>query len=110
QATAGFYSERGIAAVAFGVGGDGQHRPEEYVEISTIMPNFRTLKGVSQTSVTGEAWPAPAGAGGMAEPRMVGRSPSGQCDVDPFGCRLRAACRTAIRAGGRGDIGVVAPG
>lgn len=40
----GFYSERGIAAVAFGVGGDGQHGSEEYVEISTIMPYYRALK------------------------------------------------------------------
>jgi len=40
----GFYSARGIAAVAFGVGGDGQHGPHEYVEIGTIMPYYRALK------------------------------------------------------------------
>jgi len=40
----GFYSERGIAAVAFGVGGDGQHGPQEYVEIPTIEPYYRALK------------------------------------------------------------------
>jgi len=39
----GFYSGRGIAAVAFGVGGAGQHGPEEYVEISTIVPYHRAL-------------------------------------------------------------------
>jgi succinyl-diaminopimelate desuccinylase len=39
-----FYSERGIAAVAFGVGGAGQHGPNEYVEIATIEPYYRALK------------------------------------------------------------------
>jgi succinyl-diaminopimelate desuccinylase len=33
-----FYSARGIPAVAFGVGGHGQHGPVEYAEISTIAP------------------------------------------------------------------------
>jgi succinyl-diaminopimelate desuccinylase len=37
------YSGRGIAAVAFGVGGAGQHGPEEYAEISTIEPYHRAL-------------------------------------------------------------------
>jgi succinyl-diaminopimelate desuccinylase len=41
---AGFYSGRGIAAVAFGVGGDGQHGPDEYVEIATIAPYYHALK------------------------------------------------------------------
>jgi succinyl-diaminopimelate desuccinylase len=40
----GFYSGRGIAAVAFGVGGAGQHGPDEYVEIATIVPYYRALK------------------------------------------------------------------
>jgi succinyl-diaminopimelate desuccinylase len=40
----GFYSGRGIAAVAFGVGGSGQHGPDEYVEIATIVPYYRALK------------------------------------------------------------------
>jgi succinyl-diaminopimelate desuccinylase len=39
----GFYSGRGIAAVAFGVGGAGQHGPDEYVEIATIVPYYRAL-------------------------------------------------------------------
>ena len=39
----GFYSGHGIAAVAFGVGGSGQHGPEEYAEISTIEPYHRAL-------------------------------------------------------------------
>jgi len=39
----GFYSGRGIAAVAFGIGGSGQHGPEEYAEISTIAPYHRAL-------------------------------------------------------------------
>lgn len=37
------YSRRGIAAVAFGVGRAGQHGPDEYVEIATIVPHFRAL-------------------------------------------------------------------
>jgi succinyl-diaminopimelate desuccinylase len=40
----GFYSGRGIAAVAFGVGGAGQHGPDEYAEIATIVPYYRALK------------------------------------------------------------------
>jgi succinyl-diaminopimelate desuccinylase len=40
----GYYSGRGIAAVAFGVGGGGQHGPDEYVEIATIVPYYRALK------------------------------------------------------------------
>ena len=39
----GFYSGRGIAAVAFGVGGGGQHGPDEYVDIATIVPYHRAL-------------------------------------------------------------------
>ena len=37
------YSARGIAAVAFGVGGDGQHGPDEYADIATIEPYQRAL-------------------------------------------------------------------
>ncbi len=43
SADGNFYSGRGIAAVAFGVGGAGQHGPEEYVEIATIEPYYRAL-------------------------------------------------------------------
>jgi succinyl-diaminopimelate desuccinylase len=39
-----FYSARGIAAVAFGVSGAGQHGPDEYVEIASIVPYYRALK------------------------------------------------------------------
>jgi succinyl-diaminopimelate desuccinylase len=38
-----FYSERGINAVIFGPGGDGQHGPQEYVDIATIRPYHRAL-------------------------------------------------------------------
>jgi succinyl-diaminopimelate desuccinylase len=41
---ASYYSGRGIAAVAFGVGGAGQHGPDEYAEITTIVPYYRALK------------------------------------------------------------------
>jgi succinyl-diaminopimelate desuccinylase len=39
----GFYSGRGIAAVAFGVDGAGQHGADEYVEIASIVPYYRAL-------------------------------------------------------------------
>ncbi|MFB9967173.1 M20 family metallopeptidase [Sinosporangium siamense] len=38
-----FYYQRGIEAVIFGVGGEGQHGPEEYVDITTIAPYCRAL-------------------------------------------------------------------
>jgi succinyl-diaminopimelate desuccinylase len=53
-----FYSARGIPAVAFGVGGHGQHGPEEYAEISTVAPYHRALVGFLRR-VTAR----PAGAG-----------------------------------------------
>jgi succinyl-diaminopimelate desuccinylase len=37
------YSAYGIAAVAFGVGGAGQHGPDEYADITTIVPYYRAL-------------------------------------------------------------------
>jgi succinyl-diaminopimelate desuccinylase len=39
-----FYGSRGMAAVAFGVGGQGQHGSDEYAEISTIAPYYRALR------------------------------------------------------------------
>lgn len=39
-----FYSQLGIDAVIFGVGGDGQHGPEEYVDLTTIAPYYRALR------------------------------------------------------------------
>ena len=39
-----FYGALGIAAVAFGVGGDGQHGADEYAEISTIAPYYQALR------------------------------------------------------------------
>jgi succinyl-diaminopimelate desuccinylase len=38
-----FYGERGIGAVAFGVGGGGQHGADEYADITTIEPYYRAL-------------------------------------------------------------------
>lgn len=38
-----FYSQRGIDAVVFGIGGDGQHGPHEYVDITTVAPYYRAL-------------------------------------------------------------------
>jgi succinyl-diaminopimelate desuccinylase len=39
-----FYCQRGIDAVAFGVGGGGQHGAGEYADITTIWPYYRALK------------------------------------------------------------------
>jgi succinyl-diaminopimelate desuccinylase len=30
-------------AVIFGIGGDGQHGPEEYLDIATVEPYYRAL-------------------------------------------------------------------
>jgi succinyl-diaminopimelate desuccinylase len=38
-----FYGELGIPAVAFGVGGSGQHGPEEYADLTTVAPYYRAL-------------------------------------------------------------------
>ncbi len=39
-----FYYQRGIDAVIFGIGGDGQHGPDEYADIATIEPYYRALR------------------------------------------------------------------
>jgi succinyl-diaminopimelate desuccinylase len=39
-----FYYQRGIDAVIFGVGGDGLHGAEEYVDITSIEPYYRALR------------------------------------------------------------------
>lgn len=39
-----FYGELGMAAVAFGVGGSGQHGPEEYADVGTIVPYYHALR------------------------------------------------------------------
>jgi succinyl-diaminopimelate desuccinylase len=39
-----FYGALNIAAVAFGVGGDGQHGADEYAEINTITPYYQALR------------------------------------------------------------------
>jgi succinyl-diaminopimelate desuccinylase len=44
-----FYYQRGIDAVIFGIGGDGLHGPNEYVDISTIEPYQRALTEFLQT-------------------------------------------------------------
>jgi succinyl-diaminopimelate desuccinylase len=39
-----FYSQRGIDAVAFGVGGSGQHGAGEYADTTTIEPYYHALR------------------------------------------------------------------
>ncbi len=51
-----FYGEGGIAAVAFGVGGHGQHGAEEYADIATIEPYYQAL-----TQFLRDPGPAPGG-------------------------------------------------
>ena len=38
-----FYAANGIECVAFGIGGDGQHGPVEYADITTIAPYYQAL-------------------------------------------------------------------
>jgi succinyl-diaminopimelate desuccinylase len=38
-----FYYQRGVDAVIFGIGGGGQHGPDEYADITTIAPYYRAL-------------------------------------------------------------------
>jgi succinyl-diaminopimelate desuccinylase len=38
-----FFRQRGIATVIFGIGGDGQHGPHEYVDTTTITPYCSAL-------------------------------------------------------------------
>ena len=33
-----------LAAVAFGVGGSGQHGPDEYADLSTVVPYYHALR------------------------------------------------------------------
>jgi succinyl-diaminopimelate desuccinylase len=37
------YSQRGIDAVAFGIAGAGQHGPDEYADVTTIVPYYQAL-------------------------------------------------------------------
>jgi len=39
-----FYGELGIPAVAFGVGGSGQHGPDEYANLRTVVPYYLALR------------------------------------------------------------------
>ena len=38
-----FYSAHGMTSVSFGIGGGGQHGPDEYADITTIAPYYRAL-------------------------------------------------------------------
>jgi succinyl-diaminopimelate desuccinylase len=39
-----FYYQKGVDAVAFGIGGDGQHGADEYADTTTIAPYYRALR------------------------------------------------------------------
>ena len=39
-----FYGQLGIAAVAFGVDGSGQHGPDEYADLTTVVPYYHALR------------------------------------------------------------------
>ncbi|GGP52637.1 M20 family metallopeptidase [Saccharothrix coeruleofusca] len=38
-----FYYQRGVDAVIFGIGGDGQHGPDEWADLTTVVPYYRAL-------------------------------------------------------------------
>ncbi|WP_433262836.1 M20 family metallopeptidase [Actinosynnema sp. CS-041913] len=42
-ADARFYYRQGVDAVIFGIGGDGQHGPDEYADLDTVEPYYRAL-------------------------------------------------------------------
>ncbi len=56
-----FYGEAGVTAVAFGVGGHGQHGADEYADITTIAPYYRALTQFLQGPGAGEADGGPRG-------------------------------------------------
>jgi succinyl-diaminopimelate desuccinylase len=39
-----FYSQRGVDAVIFGIGGAGLHGPDEYADVTTIKPYYRAVR------------------------------------------------------------------
>ncbi|WP_433292491.1 M20 family metallopeptidase [Actinoplanes sp. CA-030573] len=58
-----YYHALGIDAVIFGPGGDGQHGPDEYVDLTTLEPYHDALRAFLSR------WPAAAsGPGGSARP------------------------------------------
>lgn len=48
-----FYSAEGVDAVIFGPGGDGQHGPEEYVDLRTLGPYHDALSGFLKNLAAG---------------------------------------------------------
>ncbi|MEV6302734.1 M20/M25/M40 family metallo-hydrolase [Actinoplanes sp. NPDC051861] len=48
-----FYSARGVNAVIFGPGGDGQHGPKEYVDLRTLRPYHDALTGFLRSLTAG---------------------------------------------------------
>ena len=49
-----FYSARGINAVIFGPGGDGQHGPAEYLDVTTVEPYYAALKAFLTSTAMAE--------------------------------------------------------
>lgn len=60
-----FYSARGVDAVIFGPGGDGQHGPGEYVDLRTVGPYRQALVSFL-TALAGSPPTAPAAGRGSA--------------------------------------------
>lgn len=44
-----FYRARGINAVSFGIGGEGQHGPAEHADLSTLVPYYNALSDFLKT-------------------------------------------------------------
>ncbi|WP_245886227.1 M20 family metallopeptidase [Umezawaea tangerina] len=44
-----FYFQRGVDAVIFGIGGNGQHGPDEYADLTTVAPYRRALRAFLRT-------------------------------------------------------------
>jgi hypothetical protein len=80
-----FYGEVGVTAVAFGVGGHGQHGADEFADITTIAPYYQALRQFLQVPWAG-------GADGGASRLAPG------ADGDSMAART-AASRPASRSG-----------
>ena len=76
-----FYGAAGITAVAFGVGGHGQHGADEYAEIPTIAPYYQALSQFLR-----DPGPAPTISGLLRATRPTGLAPHRPLNASMSGC------------------------
>ena len=76
-----FYGAAGITAVAFGVGGHGQHGADESAEIPTIAPYYQALSQFLR-----DPGPAPTISGLLRATRPTGLAPHRPLNASMSGC------------------------